>query len=114
MQVVTDAVSTLTPRAEPSLYAKRWWTKDLTELRHVYTYWRNRERAQRRGGEALPELERQSRAAAKEYHDAIRKQQKLRWDEFLSEDTNIWKATRYLKLDDGSDYEQVRAGRAAA
>ena len=77
MQVVLEAVNTLTPKAKPSPYAKRWWTKDLTKLRRVYTYWRNRARAQRRGGEALPELERQARAAAKEYHNAIRKQQRL-------------------------------------
>lgn len=107
MKVVLDAVSTLTPRAEPSPYAKRWWTKDLTKLRCVYTYWRNRARAQRRGGEALPELERQARAAAKEYHDAIRKQQRLHWDEFLVEDTNIWKAIRYLKPDEEAGWSKI-------
>jgi hypothetical protein len=47
------------------------------------------------------ELEQQAWAAAKEYHDAIRKQQRLHRDEFLAEDTNIWTATRYLKPDDG-------------
>lgn len=77
MQAVLDAVSTLTPKANPSPYEKRWWTKDLTKLRRVYTYWRNRARAQRRGGEAHPELEQQAREAAREYHDAIRKQQRL-------------------------------------
>jgi hypothetical protein len=74
MRVVVDAVSSLTPKAKPTLYAKRWWTRDLTKLRQVYTYWRNRARTQRRGGEALPALEQQARAAAKEYHDAIHKQ----------------------------------------
>jgi hypothetical protein len=107
MQAVLGAVSSLTPKAKPSPYAKRWWTKDFTKLRQVYTTWRNRARAQRRGGEALPELERQARAAAKEYHDAIRKQQRLHWDEFLAEDTNIWKATRYLKPDDGSGWSKI-------
>jgi hypothetical protein len=107
MQAVLGAVSSLTPKAKPSPYAKRWWTKDLTKLRQVYAYWRNRARAQRRGGEALPELERQARAAAKEYHDAIRKQQRLHWDEFLTEDTNIWKAIRYLKPKDGSGWSKI-------
>jgi hypothetical protein len=74
MRVVVDAVSSLTPKAKPTPYAKRWWTRDLTKLRQVYTYWRNRARTQRRGGEALPALEQQARAAAKEYHDAIHKQ----------------------------------------
>lgn len=76
-QVVLEAVNTLTPKVKPSPYEKRWWARDLTKLRQVYTYWRNRARAQRRGGETLPELEQQARAAAKEYHDATRKQQRL-------------------------------------
>lgn len=50
MQVVLEAFNTLTPKAKPSPYAKRWWTSDLTKLRQVYTYWRNKTRAQRRGG----------------------------------------------------------------
>jgi hypothetical protein len=107
MQAVLDAVNSLTPKAKPSPYEKRWWTRDLTKLRQVYTYWRNRARAHRRGGEALPDLEQQARAAAKEYHDAVRKQQRLHWDEFLSEDTNIWKASRYLKPDDGSGWSRI-------
>ena len=55
----------------------------------------------------MPTLEQQARAAAKEYHDAIHKQQRLHWDEFLAEDTNIWKATRYLKPDEGSGWSRV-------
>jgi hypothetical protein len=52
-------------------------------------------------------LEKQARAAAKEYHDAIRKQQRLHWDEFLAEDTNIWKATGYLKPGEGSGWSRI-------
>jgi hypothetical protein len=73
MRVVLDAVSSLTPEAKPTPYAKRWWIRDLTKLRQVYTCRRNRPAAQRRGGEALPALEQQARAAAKEYYDAIHK-----------------------------------------
>ena len=68
MQVVLEAAITLTPKAKPLPYAKCWLTRDLTKLRQVYTHWKNRARVQRRGGEALPELEQQGRAAAKEYH----------------------------------------------
>lgn len=107
MHAVSEAVYALTPKAKPCPYAKRWWTKDLTKLRQIYTYWRNRARARRRGGTAELGLEEQAQAAAKEYHDAIRKQQKLHWDDFLAEDTNIWKATRYLKPDQGSGWSRI-------
>ena len=50
MQVVLEAVNALTPKAKLSPYAKWWWTKDLTKLRQVDTYWRNRAHAQRRAG----------------------------------------------------------------
>ncbi|KJZ69719.1 hypothetical protein HIM_10888 [Hirsutella minnesotensis 3608] len=38
MRVVTKVLQDLTPRAQPPPYAKRWWTKDLTRLRRMYTY----------------------------------------------------------------------------
>ncbi|KAI6824489.1 hypothetical protein KC343_g180 [Hortaea werneckii] len=107
MHAVQDAVHALTPRAKPCPYAKRWWTQDLTKLRRVYTYWRNRARAQRRDGEALPILEQQARAASKEYHDAIHRQQRTHWDDFLADDANIWKATRYLQPDQGSRCSRI-------
>jgi exonuclease III len=50
LKAVQDAVSSLTPTAKPSPYAKRWWTADLTHLRKVYTHWRNRARGHRRAG----------------------------------------------------------------
>jgi hypothetical protein len=107
VRVVLDAVTLLTHKARPSPYAKRWWTQDITKLGQVYTYWRNRAWAQRRGGEALPTLEQQVRAAAKEYHDAIHKQERLHWDEFLVEDTNTWKATRCLKPNDCYTWSRI-------
>jgi hypothetical protein len=61
MAVVLEAVRALTPRAKPSPYAKRWWTSDLTQLRQIYTHWRNRTRALRRSGSACQELEETAR-----------------------------------------------------
>ena len=97
MRVVLGAIHELTPRARPSPYAKRWWTKDLTQLRRTHTFWRNQARMQRRAGQARPDLERRAKEAAKEFHDAIRYERKAHWDDFLSDDVNIWKATKYLK-----------------
>ncbi|KAM4061699.1 endonuclease-reverse transcriptase domain-containing protein [Hirsutella rhossiliensis] len=76
----------------PPPYAKRWWTKDLTQLRRTYTYWRNQARAQRRAGQSRPDLEQRAKEAAKEYHDNLRRQKKAHWDDFVIEGSNIWRA----------------------
>lgn len=55
----------------------------------------------------MPVLGRQARAAAKEYHNAVHKQQRLHWDEFPAEDMNIWKAAQYLKPDQGSEWATI-------
>jgi ribonuclease HI len=107
MTAVLEAVHALTPKAKPSPYAKRWWTRDLTQLRRVYTYWRNRARSQRRIGHVVPELEQKARYAAKEYHDAVRKQKKAHWEDFLAEDANIWQAAKYLNPNGSSAFDKI-------
>jgi hypothetical protein len=107
MRAVLEAVYALTPKAKPSPYAKRWWTRDLTQLRRVYTYWRNRTRTEHRAGRMVPELERQAKAAAQQYHETICKQKKAHWDDFLAEDMNIWQAAKYLNPDGSSAFDKI-------
>ena len=107
MRIVLAAILDLTPRARPSPYAKRWWTTDLTRLRQIYTFWRNQARARRRAGPPAPDLERKSKEAAKEYHDAVRKQKRRHWEEFLADDGNIWRASKYLGKGSANVEEKV-------
>jgi hypothetical protein len=77
------------------------------QLRRTYTYWRNQARTQRRMGHTFPLLERQAGDAAKEYHDAVRRQKSARWEDFLADDTNIWQVAKYLDSHGSSAFDKI-------
>ena len=107
IQVVESVVLSLTPKAKPSPYAKRWWTSALTELRQAYTYWRNKARSFRRAQNFQPEIERQAKQKAKEYHDGIRARKKQHWEDFLANTTNIRKASKYLRPAQAGAFDKI-------
>lgn len=105
--VVSEAVHALSPKAKPSPYAKRWWTEDLAQLRLIYTYWRSWARSERRAGFLMMELQQTAKDAASQYRNAIRKQKRTHWEQFLTDKTNIWKAAQYLELQEGSAFGKI-------
>ena len=105
--MVLDAIYELVPRAKLSPYAKRWWMADLTKLRRTYIFWRNLARAQCQAGQWINSLEDRAKEVAKDYHDAIRKQKKAHWDDFLADRTNIWQAAKYLEPGDKTKGDKV-------
>src|SRR4030088_233582 len=97
MAAVLEAVHALTPKAKLSPYAKRWWTSDLTQLRRIYTYWRNHARAKRRAGRTVVDLEETAKSAAKQYHDAIRQQKKKHWNDRRATHSHLRRARWYVQ-----------------
>lgn len=54
---VTQTVKDLRPESKPSPYYKRWWTEELTALRHEYTGIRNLHSRAKGYGIVRPDLE---------------------------------------------------------
>src|SRR5204863_10031059 len=57
MTTVLEVVHSLTPKAKPSPYTKRWWTSDLMQLHHIYNCWRNHAQAEQHSGQSTSDLE---------------------------------------------------------
>ena len=104
---VQQALDKHCPRAKLSVYAKRWWTADLTALRKSYTRTRNRARSLRRQGRPNPVLDQQAKRARHDFHHAIRKLKSDHWIEFLDCPKNIWKAAKYLHPASSSEFGRI-------
>ena len=61
----------------------------------------------RRIGARDRKLEVLIKEASKQYYNAIQKQKKDHWDDFLADDANIWQATKYLSSNQGSSFDKV-------
>lgn len=94
---VSSAIHQLTPVARSCPHSKRWWTPELTALRDMYTWARNRCTRAHRCGLILPKPEDTAWHLRRRYHQAIRDTKRRHWKEFLSEANNIWEVARYLE-----------------
>ena len=108
LKIVSGAVQELVPVSQPSPYAKRWWSKDLTQLWKTYTYWRNQAtNAKRQSAKTSGKLARKAAAAKRNFFKAVRVQKKQHWSEFLDDVQNIWQAARFLDPSKTSAFAKI-------
>ena len=106
LNTVSEVVQQMVPKARPSPYAKRWWSKELTALKKKQSSLRNLVRAKRKLCIEDTLLEDSAKQATSKYHSAIRDQKRKHWNEFLADNTNIW-AARFLDLQKASSFAKV-------
>jgi hypothetical protein len=69
--LVNNTLKEMVPRAKPSPYAKRWWTKELSQLRHELTVLRNQVTTLRRRGQDTTHARLLVHQARKTYFDKM-------------------------------------------
>jgi exonuclease III len=94
---INEILENRVPRARRSLYNRRWWTRELTELRTEYTTRRNRIVTLRRRGEDTERARHLASAARRTFYNAVEKQRKDHWKAFLDDTDNVWKAAKYAR-----------------
>ena len=97
MGLVNTTLEEMVPRAKPSPYAKRWWTKELSQLRHQLTVLRNRITTRRRRGQDTSHARLLVFQARKTYFDKMDLQKATHWKEFLNDASNVWNVNHVIK-----------------
>jgi regulator of sirC expression with transglutaminase-like and TPR domain len=87
--LMNTTLKEMVPRAKPSPYAKRWWTKELSQLRQQLTVLRNQVTTLRRRGQDITHARLLVHQARKLYFNKMDWQKATHWKEFLDEANNI-------------------------
>ena len=99
-RIVQQTLFETIPAAKPFPYAKRWWTRELTNLRDKYHKCRNKWTRATQNGNYSEVLKQESKRSRNKYLHAIQVQKKKHWKDFLDDSSNIWKALAYLNQSD--------------
>lgn len=75
--LVNTTLEDMIPRAKPSPYAKRWWTKELLQLRHQLTVLRNQVTTLRRRNQDTTYTRQLIHQAWKTYFNKIEQQKAI-------------------------------------
>jgi ribonuclease HI len=104
---IEEAVSKTVPFKEPSPFRKRWWTKELTEIRKKFQKAGHKSHRRRMDpNDPIHEIYRQTR---NQYTELIKKSKQDHWLQWLEEadSTNIWKVHK-LVVEPSSDGGRTR------
>lgn len=93
LAIISEVVRRCVPKAKPSPFSKRWWTRELTAMRHNLECLLRRARKRR----ATEKEKDESRVYSTAYSRAIRHAKLDHWREWLEDATEqtIWVANRY-------------------
>lgn len=103
-EAIQGTISKVVPRSKITRYAKRWWTKELTELHRELKKIRNRSKKRRH--DTQDPIHEALRVAQNKFTQEIRNTKRDHWDDFLAsvDERTMWNAHKYVTGDptDGS------------
>jgi hypothetical protein len=103
-----SSIDATIPKSRPSRYAKRWWNKDLDDMRKAKNRLSNE--SYRHRDDIAHRSHRELKDYRNKYNDAINEAKERHWTNFLEEasDTTLWTAGRYINNPNGEGAAQLR------
>ena len=100
-KAIQRAIAAEIPMSNPTPKSKRWWTKELTQLRRLSN--KLGRQSHQRGHEPEHDIHRQHDAAKKKYRKVLDHTKRHHWRDWLEkgEDPDLWTAHRYVSAPRG-------------